>query len=139
MDTWFRRHELSFAYRAKVDRRLRLICRFALYLRSGIEEYAKANTDKYGDSYTTPMTVSEVREVILLLSMLTRKLLENMHGTTNRRESHDLTINDLLDDEEGETLGRLFARCNVYLDGSTSESGAQHSSRGIKFVPLRAF
>src|SRR5579859_3270946 len=111
------------------------MCRFALYLRSEIEEYAIANTDKYGDSYTTPMTDSEVREVTLLISTLTRKLLENMRETTRQRDSHDLTIHDLLDDVEGEeTLGRLFARCNVYLDGSTAfEDGAQHSPRGIKF------
>jgi DNA ligase-4 len=37
--------------------------RYALYLRAEVVPYAKANLDEFGDSYTTPVRVDELRKV----------------------------------------------------------------------------
>jgi hypothetical protein len=108
-----------------------------LYLRPEIEKYAKANVDCYGDSYTTPMAVAEARAVSpCRRSILTRKLLESMGEIESDEDSHDLTVEDLLDEKDEKTLGRLFARCKVYLDSSTLEDGSDLSARANKYVPV---
>ena len=83
------------------------------------------------------MAVAEAREVSpCRRSILTRKLLESMGEIESDEVSHDLTVEDLLDEKDEETLGRLFARCKVYLDGSTLENGSDLSVRANKYVPV---
>lgn len=44
--------------------------RYALYLRPEIASYARANVDKFGDSYTTPIKLDELRRVISPFNLL---------------------------------------------------------------------
>jgi hypothetical protein len=72
--------------------------------------------------------------------MLIRKLLENMRETAASGSdfSDCLSIENVLDEKDEETLGRLFARCNVYLDNpvTDSENAAAYSARGNRFALL---
>ena len=39
--------------------------RYVLYLPPDLEPYAKANTDQFGDSYTTPLDTNELEKVAI--------------------------------------------------------------------------
>ena len=44
--------------------------RYALYLRPEVVPYAEANLDTFGDSYTTPISVEELRKVRSPVSLI---------------------------------------------------------------------
>jgi len=91
--------------------------RYVLFLPPAIEEYAKANTDQFGDSYTTPLDENELEKVVVKLDKLTQIMSAmRSHGT-----------NGVIVELDTESLGNMFARCVVYIDGDCARGGRESS------------
>ena len=88
-------------------------------------QYAQANIDGFGDSYTTPITIDELRKVMAKMTI---------NGRPSR--SLGLELNELLDGaEDHEALGRLFAGYVVFLDSRDSTENGSPQFDGLdRFV-----
>jgi len=87
--------------------------RYALYLRPSREKYALANVDKFGDSYTTPLSAQGLRNVSQPENLSNEKIMAGMNDHGNERPQDPEPI---LDEFQGDLIGCLFAGCVVYMD-----------------------
>ena len=96
-----------------------------MYLRDKIIPYAQANVDDFGDSYTSPVNVDELRNVLpSAVETFNPEIITKME-IPNRLCAHsDNPLDEMFREEDDiHSLGRLFTGCVAYLDYTAGQSG----------------